>query len=190
MLVFSSLVLFVFFINAYSNLDTNILISNQTFSSNSSDKEYKEIVNDSCITSFSKYEVRGSSLSGLIEPGSCILVAEGYYNCNDVKRGEVVAYNYRGNNNLIIKIVKAIPGDSFSLNNSRILVNGEILRNTEGKEYIIRDTRMLSLYTKDYPIIPEDTFLILGNLASGSLDSSRFGLISKQDIRGRVFLCT
>jgi hypothetical protein len=47
--------------------------------------------------------------------------------------------------------------------------------------------RLLSLYEKDYKgIIPEDAYLILGNLPQGSLDSSHFGLVGKKDILGKV----
>jgi type IV secretory pathway protease TraF len=46
---------------------------------------------------------------------------------------------------------------------------------------------MLSLYEDDCSEgIPQNTYLILGNLTSGSLDSSRFGLIDKSDILGKV----
>jgi type IV secretory pathway protease TraF len=50
-----------------------------------------------------------------------------------------------------------------------------------------RGYRVLSLYEKDYKgIIPEDAYLILGNLPQGSLDSSHFGLVGKKDILGKV----
>ena len=34
--------------------------------------------------------------------------------------------------------------------------------------------------------IPEDAFLVLGNLVEGSIDSTAFGLVSRDDIIGKV----
>jgi type IV secretory pathway protease TraF len=63
------------------------------------------------------------------------------------------------------------------------------LKNSQNQPYILdeRGYRVLSLYEKDYKgIIPEDAYLILGNLPQGSLDSSHFGLVGKKDILGKV----
>jgi len=43
---------------------------------------------------------------------------------------------------------------------------------------------MLLLYEGD---IPEDAYLVLGNNFSGSLDATRFGLISARRIIAKVF---
>ncbi len=137
--------------------------------------------------------VRGSSLEPLVKNGEIIEVLFGYYNCYPIKRNDIILYSYYGNKNPIIKIVKGIPGDKFSLKktNNRwyILINGEILKNSQNQPYILdeRGYKILSLYEKDYKgIIPEDTYLILGNLFQGSLDSSYFGLVGKKDILGKV----
>ena len=46
--------------------------------------------------------------------------------------------------------------------------------------------RILELYTQNYPVLPEDTYLILGDKITGSLDSTSFGLIHKDDILGII----
>ena len=102
--------------------------------------------------------------------------------------------SYAGNDVPIIKIVKAVPGDRWRLKKDeqrdsyQIIVNEQPLINSEGKYYQIPESniRMLKLYVKDYPVLPENTYLILGNKASGSLDATRFGLIDKSDIMGKV----
>lgn len=137
-------------------------------------------------------EVRGNSLAPLVKPGQTIRLLYGYYDNRAVKRGDIVAYNFSGNLAPIIKIVKAIPGDMWQLRKSKgsylIVVNNRPLKNSEGRLYRIpeSDIKMLKLYAKDYPTLPEGVYLILGNQTSGSLDSSRFGLINKIDIIGRV----
>jgi len=137
--------------------------------------------------------VRGDSLSPLIKAGDTVQVLFDYYKCNDVKRDDIVLYSYAGNKEPLIKIIKGMPGDKFKLQQAEggwhILINGEILRNSEGIPYLISGKRyeMLSLYEKDYKgEIPAGAYLLLGNIFSGTLDSTRFGLISKRDILGKI----
>lgn len=139
-------------------------------------------------------EVRGNSLAPLINPGQTIKLVYGYYNSHPVEREDIVAYNYAGNDVPIIKIVMAVPGDEWRLRKNNgsymIVVNGKPLLNSEGKSYQISESkvRMLKLYVKSYPVLPENTYLILGNRVFGSLDATRFGLIDKGDIVGKVVL--
>ena len=145
-----------------------------------------------CISGVEERIVQGNSLSGLIDSGSKVRVLKDYYQCNNPLREQVVAYNYSGDKNPIIKIVKGIPGDSWEVFRKSggygILVNGQVLKNSLREEYFISDSqsKMLLLYTSDYPVIPQDSYLLLGNLVSGSIDSTRFGLVSREDIMGRV----
>ncbi|MCK4730671.1 MAG: signal peptidase I [Candidatus Aenigmarchaeota archaeon] len=146
-----------------------------------------------CITKTEEKTVRGTSLTGLIENGQNVNILFDYYNCNEIKKWDVVVYDYAGNDNLIIKIVKGLPGDKFSLEKTErgwnILINNEIVKNSKNQSYLLnqKSYQMLSLYERDYKgIIPETTYLILGNLAKGSLDSTKFGLVGKGDITGKV----
>ena len=139
-------------------------------------------------------KVQGNSLSGLIESDSEIEILIGFYKCNGIKRGDIVAYRHSGNANPIIKIIKGMPGDRFSVQKledggSRVLINNEILVNHQGQPYLLGEQayQLLSLYEKDYAgIIPPDAYLIFGNLTGGSLDSSHLGLIHKKDILGKA----
>jgi signal peptidase I len=145
-----------------------------------------------CVTKVQFLEVRGNSLAPLINAGQTIKLVYGYYNCHPVEREDIIAYNYVGNAAPIIKIVKAVPGDKWYLRKSNgdylIVVNDKPLVNSEGKFYQIPESKkkMLQLYVEDYPVLPENTYLILGNQVSGSLDATRFGLIDKSDILGKV----
>jgi len=143
---------------------------------------------------FEFFKVRGDSLAPLINSGETIKLVYNYYNFNPVNRGDIIVYKYNGNDAPIIKIVKAIPGDSWQLeknnqlNSYQIKVNGLALKNSQNEFYKIpaSDIHMLRLYVENHPTIPQNTYLILGNQPSGSLDSTKFGLISKNDILGKV----
>ena len=137
--------------------------------------------------------VRGDSLAGLINNGSTVKIVFDYYKKNEVARGDVVAYAFAGNKDPIIKIVRGIPGDKFGIVNDgvkwRLTINGEIAKNSKGEPYSLDDhaRRVLSLYVTDYKgVIPRNTYLILGNLVEGTIDSTRFGLVDRADILGKV----
>lgn len=141
--------------------------------------------------------VNGNSLSGIVEQGETVKILFGYYDRHEIKREDIVVYNYAGNKNPIIKIIKAVAGDGFSLKKAEdpsgwnIYVEDKIVTNSEGLPYALNEKqhRILSLYERDYNgSIPEDCCLILGNMPSGTADSSRFGLIHKDDILGKVEL--
>ncbi len=147
-----------------------------------------------CEIEEKQLKVRGDSLSGFIEDGTEMKVLMGYYACNSVERGDIALYSYSIDKTPLIKIVKGIPGDKFQLKKTsascwNILINGEISKNFQNEPYCFNEGgyKMLSLYEKDYGgVIPADAYLIFGNLVSGSMDSSRFGLIGKNDLLGKA----
>jgi len=137
--------------------------------------------------------VNGNSLAPIITDGSTVDIILDYYEHNDIEREDIVLYNFTGTENPIIKIIKGIPGDKFELKESgsgwNILVNNQVLKNSEALPYTLYGNKykMLALYEKSYNNkIPEDAYLLLGNIVSGSTDSTRFGLIDKSNIIGKV----
>lgn len=137
--------------------------------------------------------VRGISLEPLVHGGATVRISKGYYDCHAVQRGDLIIYHYVGNEYPLIKIVKAIPDDAFALQKNpeglwNIVVNGGVVKNSEGVPYALteRKSAMLKLYAKDYPRLPVGTYLILGNLANGSTDSTAFGLVGTEGIIGKA----
>ena len=149
--------------------------------------------NKDCELKTEERIVRGDSLSPVLEPGQKIKIFFDHYNCYEVKREDIVVLEYAGNPNPLVKIIKGLPGDSFYLEKNKsdwnILINNEILKNSEGNPYVLSEQRqkMLSLYERDYGgKIPSESFLVLGNKVFGTVDSSYFGLIGKSSILGKV----
>ncbi len=147
----------------------------------------------SCNFTSEKYTVRGDSLQGVVEDGQTVKVFPLYYDCYEIKRGDMIVYSYAGNAEPVIKIIKGIPGDKFELRESgsgwNILINEQALVNSENQPYLLdsRGYNMLSLYERDYNgVIPENAYLIMGNLVGGSVDSTHYGLVSGEDILGKV----
>ena len=137
--------------------------------------------------------VTGNSLCGIVEAGDRIRVAMRVDQCNPIVRGDIVLYRFYGNENPVIKVVRGVPGDTLSLEESdggfHIVVNGEILENSFREPFLNGEAerRLLGLYISDYGSrIPGGAYLLLGNRPEGTMDSTRFGLVSGQDILGKV----
>lgn len=153
------------------------------------------IINPSsnCPTQKETLTINGRSLTGLIESGQEITALMGYYACNPAQRNDVILYNLHPGSEPLVKIVKAVPGDTWSIETqdkkNRIIVNGEILTTTTGVPYEISDqsATLLGRYVQSRNnMMIENSYLILGNLSAGSMDSTRFGLVSINDFLGKV----
>jgi len=139
-------------------------------------------------------EVRGNSLSPLISAGDSVKIYYGFYDTHEIQKGDIVVCRFSFRQDPIIKIVRAVPKDSFALReledgSALLLINGAELKNSVGRLYKFSGKRkqMLSLYERDYKgVIPENSYLLLGNLSEGSLDSTRFGLVDRESIIGKA----
>jgi len=170
-----------------------LIISYLSYKDNlSTDKNILRDDKIECSINSKTVTISGNSMYPFFNSGEDVQALFNYYDCYDILRNDIVLYKYSGSSNLLIKFIKAIPGDKWNLektdNGYKIIVNDTPLLNSEGKTYLIPEssTKMIKLYTKDYPIIPIDTYLLLGNKTDGSMDSTSFGLISKKDIMAKV----
>lgn len=138
--------------------------------------------------------VKGESLDGIIAPGADVTLLRNYYDCHKVERGDIVAYDFSGNEDPLVKRALGLPGDRFAVKNGSggakgIFINGIELRTTRAAPYSLTENvaRILELYERDYGgTIPADAYLILGNLPQGTVDSTQFGLVSGDDLIGKI----
>ena len=80
----------------------------------------------------------------------------------------------------LIKRVIALPGEHFKLDSSKIYIDGQELVETYARGSTLGEMDLL---------VPEDSYLVLGDNRENSLDSrdGSLGLIDKKDIKGKVF---
>lgn len=135
--------------------------------------------------------VNGRSMTGLLENNHNYTFDFNY--TKQIEKGDIVLYDYKGLEGGVVKQVKARQGDHFELKKQKdtnyyyLYVNEELVTNSYNKPIKINNQgyRMLHLYEKDYHnTIPPNTFLLLGNKPYNTIDSTKFGLISRQDILG------
>jgi signal peptidase I len=80
----------------------------------------------------------------------------------------------------LVKRVIGLPGDEINIEDGYVFVNGVRLE----EEYLSVPTNAKSL---DYPlIVAEDSYFVLGDNRTVSLDSRDFGSVSIEKIEGRV----
>jgi len=134
--------------------------------------------------------IEGHSLAPRIAHGATVEVEIGVDCLFTPKRGEVVLFASGALDIPIAKEVVGLPNDRWGISDAgAVVVNGKRATNGQGKPYRLNAARMrmLKLYEKEYDgVMPPNTYLLMGEPTTGSLDSSRLGLIHRQDIIGRV----
>lgn len=138
-------------------------------------------------------EVRGDSMTPLIPDGQMIQLLSGYYACHPLERNDVVVLQDASDTTPLIKMVRALGGDALHLaqvdGGWQIRINDQVLLTSDGRPYLLDEQRsqMLRLYEDDYHgVIPQGTIIVLGDHPGGTLDSTRFGLVSQKEILGKV----
>ena len=130
--------------------------------------------------------IRGNSMESLLKAGEEIILLEGYYQCYSVQRGDIVAYDYAGNENPLIKRVAVLGGERIEFRNAHLLVNDEILKNSQGDAYVFseKQKKMFGLYLKNGELV-NNAYLIFGENIHNGLDSRRFGAVSADNFLGK-----
>ncbi len=150
------------------------------------------VVYTECFTEEIKV-VQGSSMEPLFSSGDSVRTLAGFYDCNPVKRGDVVLIEYPGQNTPLLKRVHAIPGDNFYVfeieSGWGISVNEVELKNTAGAPYRFTAERVQHIANdaRGYQgIIPDRYYLVLGEDTAGSMDSTISGLFSGEMFTAKV----
>ena len=129
-------------------------------------------------------QVVGPSMSSTLESQDIVLLSRSHYRLFDMKRFDVIAFEYADTKYLIKRVI-GLPGDKVEYRNNTLYINGEVIEEEflEGHQ-----TEDFSLITMGYETIPEGKYLVLGDNRENSLDSRSFGLIDEEDILGKVSL--
>lgn len=125
-------------------------------------------------------DIVGKSLEGQLMPGQTVHVLP--IRCMEPRRMDFVIFTDDESQNLVIKQVWGMPGDTFSVaDNGGLFVNGEQALTSFDRPYIVN--RFFKKKLKKFEGVLEG-YLVLGH--PGSLDSGRIGPISKDVMLGVV----
>ena len=125
-------------------------------------------------------DIVGKSLEGQLMPGQTVHVLP--IACMEPRRMDFVVFTDDESQNLVIKQVWGMPGDTFSVaKNGGRFVNGEQALTSFDRPYVVN--RFFKKKLKKFEGVLEG-YLVLGH--PGSLDSGRIGPISKDVMLGVV----
>jgi signal peptidase I len=129
------------------------------------------------------FYIPSESMLPTFEVGDRIFVNKFIYRLRAPKQGDIVVFkSIEGEQEDLIKRVVGVPGDTISLANGTLLVNGV----AKGEPYINRQLPDLSSFG---PIsVPEGKVFVLGDNRANSRDSRFFGPLPVQDVEGEAFV--
>lgn len=137
-----------------------------------------------CVYMFviSMQQVVGSSMNNTLNNGDMVLLFKAKYKFSDVKRFDVVSFNYEDTKYLIKRVI-GLPGEHIEYKDNKLYINGNYVE--EERDFETDDFKLEDL---GYDVIPDDMYFVLGDNREKSLDSREIGLIKKEDIIGKVIV--
>ncbi|MCI9596963.1 MAG: signal peptidase I [Firmicutes bacterium] len=129
--------------------------------------------------------VSGDSMNPAFYDGDRVVIQR--FAKGSIKKGDVIVFETKNEEKLIKRVIATV-GDTvdISKNQGGLYVNGEAIE----EDYIYTVTAISDEGTS-YPItVGEDSYFVLGDNRTNSKDSrdSEIGLVSKEDIVGKVIL--
>ena len=128
-------------------------------------------------------QVVGNSMSSTMENGDVLILNKIKYRFSEIRRGDIISLEYEDTKYLIKRVI-GLPGDTISIQNNKVYINGEVYIENYLEEGLIYDD--FELTSLGYQKIPDDMYFVLGDNREDSLDSREIGLISKDEVIGKV----
>lgn len=128
-------------------------------------------------------QVVGNSMYSTLNNGDVLILNKLKYCFSEVERGDIISLEYEDTKYLIKRVI-GVPGDTISISDNTVYVNGEVYIENYLEEDLEYDDFQLS--SLGYQTIPADMYFVLGDNREDSLDSREIGLVSKDDIIGKV----
>ena len=128
-------------------------------------------------------QVVGNSMYSTLNNGDVLILNKLKYRFSEVERGDIISLEYEDTKYLIKRVI-GVPGDTISISDNTVYVNGEVYIENYLEEDLEYDDFQLS--SLGYQTIPADMYFVLGDNREDSLDSREIGLVSKDEVIGKV----
>ncbi len=134
------------------------------------------------------HKIKGSSMEPNFHDAEYLLTDKISYRLHTPQRGDVIVFKAPPDYvDEFIKRIIGIPGDSVSVKDGKVFVNGkEVI-----EAYIPSDFHTFAgRFTEEGAVltVPQDQYFVLGDNREHSLDSRNIGFIGKDKITGRAWL--
>jgi len=132
--------------------------------------------------------VRGDSMYSTLKDGEVLFLSKITYRVSDIKRFDIVVVKDL-DDDLIIKRVIGLPGDSVEYKDGILYVNNKEIKEKYA-DYVMEDFDVDSICKitdlECNGIIPDNMYLVLGDNREISADSRAKGLIKENQILGKT----
>ena len=133
------------------------------------------------------HQIQGASMEPNFYNGEYILTDKISYRFNEPQRGQVIVFKAPNNPRRdYIKRIIGLPGETVSLENNSIYINGRKLT----EDYLSEDEFISAgpyLGKANQAVVPEGNYFVLGDNRDHSQDSRSWGAIKRGAIIGKVF---
>lgn len=124
----------------------------------------------------SPIKVNGESMMNTLEDGDIMILNIIGYRFSDIKRFDIVVVNE--GNEYIIKRVIGLPGEKVTYKDNQLYINNKKVKDKYGSDV-----------TNDFSIkVGKNSYFVLGDNRTNSMDSRVFGTFKKKDILGKTNL--
>lgn len=130
-------------------------------------------------------QIVGPSMDPTFKDQDIVILNKFHYRLFEIKRFDIVSLKYDDTKYLIKRVI-GMPGEKVEYKNNILFINGKEIKEEFLSETVT--TENFSLTSLGYERIPEKMYLVLGDNRENSLDSREIGLISEDEIMGKVNL--
>lgn len=134
-------------------------------------------------------EVNGRSMEATLHDEDTIAIEKVSLLFLEPKRGQIVSVFDEHNDILLVKRIVGLPGEQVVIKNGSVFIV-----DTQGNElaleepYLSPGTRTLPSSGKEavYPVIPENSYFVMGDNRTRSTDSRSYGPVHRSNLIGAV----
>lgn len=139
---------------------------------------------------FSINVVEGNSMTPTLNNGNIILSCK----TSSITRGDIVTINYQEQRIILVKRVIGIPGEYLQIRKEGNIFSVWIREKSNSTWHKVIEPYLVNSWNSElstYPLnksiyIPENYFFVMGDNRNVSIDSRILGLITKNEIIGKV----
>ena len=130
----------------------------------------------------------GPSMQPTLNNGDVLILNKTAYKLGNVKRNDVIAFLYDGTKYLVKRVI-GLPGERIDYKDNVLYIDGKAYNeNFLDDDVLTKDFQMEDIIGCEDGIIPENTYLVLGDNRGDSMDSRDIGVVKKDDIMGKTTL--
>ena len=132
-------------------------------------------------TATGRFQVRGSSMEPTLQDGQYLVIGKVIYWVRPPERGDIIVFRPPANpSDDYIKRVVGLPGEQVEIQNGGIWVDGILLE----EPYIASPGSYTGMWS-----LGDGEYFVLGDNRNNSSDSHSWGVLPRENIIGKAWLC-